>query len=201
MVYIFADHRRFRCRLYVRRTIALEQSTGVSTNYCDPSALLKSPGLNGVERPGPHLHTPTAPTLWLTQQLFEQLRRLPISYSLASIHTSLMSGKRCLRSGIWFVLVSIPPRVHEGSSSSQGPPLLTISKQSGTAVRGVLRAFTCGLWPHTRPEQLPAAWASSVFLMTRGWRRNDATAQSKASRVGAAEEDGHRFLILMTKTR
>ena len=36
-------------------------------------------------------------------------------------------------------------RVHEGSSSSQGPPLLTISKQSGTAVRGVLRAFTCGL--------------------------------------------------------
>ena len=41
LVYIFADHRRFRCRLYVRRTTALEQSTGVSTNYCDPSALLK----------------------------------------------------------------------------------------------------------------------------------------------------------------
>jgi len=41
MLYIFADHRRFRCRLYVRRTTALEQSTGVSTNCCDPSALLK----------------------------------------------------------------------------------------------------------------------------------------------------------------
>ena len=63
IVYIFADHRRFRCRLYLRRTTALEQSTGVSTNYCDPSVPLKSPDLNGVERPGPHLHMPIAPTL------------------------------------------------------------------------------------------------------------------------------------------